>query len=50
MAYWVQRNPLDIGENETGFIMANSYAAMDGDNDETAYPSRLTRLTPSGAA
>ena len=46
MAYWVQRNPLDIWENETGFIMANPYAADGRRQRRNGYPSRRTRLTP----
>ena len=49
MAYWVG-NPLDIEEDETGFIMAYSYTVVDGDNDDNgiSFPANPVHALWSG--
>ncbi len=34
MAYWTQRNPQDVQEDETGTIFDYAYTVVDGDNDD----------------
>ena len=51
MAYW-DVHPLDIEEDETGFIMAYSYTVVDGDNDDNgiSFPANPVHALWSGVS
>ena len=54
MAYWyrVERSPLDIEEDVTGFIMAYSYTVVEGDNDDNgiSFPASPVHALWSGVS
>ena len=50
--YQVERSPLDIEEDETGFIMAYSYTVVNGDNDDNgiSFPASPVHALWSGVS